>query len=285
MRISVFTPAYNRGHLLKNLYLSLLKQTYTDFEWIIVDDGSTDNTSEVVEDFIKDKAISIRYFKQANGGKHRAINRGVQEALGELFFIVDSDDTLPENSLEIINKYVDMIDDDKVVGVCGLKGTLDKTIGKTFNGTTKVLRNDQRGRYHIYGDKAEVYYTSILKSYPFPEYDGEKFLSEAVVWNKIAFDGYKLLYFNEIIYLCDYLNDGLTKNIYNHYRKSPKGFLEYIMQLLYIERYNLFRRMQLVSFYYAVMHPLYTDDEIKNDLHVSKLFLKISVKLRKLLKK
>ena len=118
---------------------SLIKQTDKNFEWIIVDDGSSDNTEEIVNNFINDKVLNIRYFKQENGGKHRAINRGVKEALGELFFIVDSDDTLPENSLELIDKYANMITADDVVGVCGLKATKDTLVGKTFKGKTKIL--------------------------------------------------------------------------------------------------------------------------------------------------
>ena len=261
MRISVFTPTYNRGHLLNKLYASLVNQTFKDFEWVIVDDGSSDNTAEIVKNFISDGVLNINYIKQENGGKHRAINRGIKEATGELFFIVDSDDTLPKNSLELIDKYANTITSDDVAGVCGLKASGGTLVGKTFRGKTKLLRNDQRYKYHITGDKAEAYYTDILKKYPFSEYENEKFLTEAVVWNKIAFDGYKLLYFNEVIYDCDYLNEGLTKNIYNHYRKSPKGFLEYIKQELYIGRHNIYRKMQLISFYYNVMHSLYTDDE------------------------
>src|SRR5574344_1570411 len=100
--ITVFTPTYNRGHLLQRLYESLCRQTFKDFEWLIVDDGSTDNTADIVKPFIDGKCIHVRYIKQENGGKHRAINHGVREAKGDLFFIVDSDDTIPNNSLNII---------------------------------------------------------------------------------------------------------------------------------------------------------------------------------------
>ena len=103
--ITVFTPTYNRAYCLGNLFNSLCSQTYTDFEWLIVDDGSTDNTKSLVEGFCCNSNINIRYVYQKNGGKHRAINRGVAEARGELFFIVDSDDTLPGDSLETISVY------------------------------------------------------------------------------------------------------------------------------------------------------------------------------------
>ena len=102
MQITVFTPTYNRAHLLPRLYKSLCAQTCKDFEWVIVDDGSVDDTKSIIDGFINDNSITIRYFCQENGGKHRAINRGVKEAKGNLFFIADSDDTLPEKSIETV---------------------------------------------------------------------------------------------------------------------------------------------------------------------------------------
>ncbi len=102
MKITIFTATFNRAYIIKNLYDSLVGQRYVNFEWIIVDDGSTDTTEEIVQTFIKDDKIAIQYIKQSNKGKHFAINKGVSLASGELFFIVDSDDKLPENSLELI---------------------------------------------------------------------------------------------------------------------------------------------------------------------------------------
>ena len=284
--ISVFTPTFNRGHLLKRLYDSLLVQDFKNFEWIIVDDGSTDDTKDVVDCFIKEEKINIRYFYQQNGGKHRAINRGVVEARGNLFLIVDSDDYLTDNCLEVVDKYVKKISDDKTVGVCGLKADkFNQIVGTTFDGDIIELLNFDRKKNNITGDRAEVYYTDILKKYPFPEYDDEKFLTEAVVWDKIAIDGYKLLYFNEIIYVCEYLSDGLTSNVVDNYRKSPKGFLNYISQLLFINKKNLFQRIRLVSLYYEVMFPIYSIGEMCDQLNISRLFMYFSILIRKLFKK
>ena len=98
--ITVFTPTYNRGYIIEKLYNSLVSQNYNEFEWLIVDDGSTDQTQELISNFITKGFIDIRYFKQENGGKHRAINKGVKLAKGELFFIVDSDDYLSNNALD-----------------------------------------------------------------------------------------------------------------------------------------------------------------------------------------
>lgn len=98
--LTIFTPTYNRAHLLPNLYQSLLNQKRVDFEWLIVDDGSTDGTEELVNQWIEEAVLTIRYFRKENSGKHTAINKGVQLAKGELFLIVDSDDVLAENALK-----------------------------------------------------------------------------------------------------------------------------------------------------------------------------------------
>lgn len=102
-KITVFTPTYNRGYIIEKLYRSLQRQTFQDFEWVVMDDGSTDNTEEIFESWMQeDNRFPIRYYKQENGGKCRAINRGLDLAKGELFFIMDSDDYLTDNALERI---------------------------------------------------------------------------------------------------------------------------------------------------------------------------------------
>ena len=127
--ITVLTPTYNRASLLINLYQSLTKQDFDDFEWVIVDDGSTDTTTDIVDKFIQERKIVITYIQQLNGGKHKALNRGVKEAKGKLVLIVDSDDSLPNESLSIIyNHYVDIKDNPSIGGVCGLMAHHDGTI-------------------------------------------------------------------------------------------------------------------------------------------------------------
>lgn len=233
MRITVFTPTYNRAHTLPDLYLSLKKQTYDDFEWLIIDDGSTDNTQQLVQTWIQaQNHFPIRYYKQPNGGKHRAINKGVKLCDSELFFIVDSDDRLTNDALSEVVSQVDSIpskDTIKYVGVCGCRGySPEQLIGTTFLGETLDCTCLERSRYGISGDKAEVFYTQILKSYPFPEYVGENFITECVVWDKIAADGYSFRYFNKIIYLCEYLEDGLTHQGLELYYRNPNGYGHYL---------------------------------------------------------
>ncbi len=286
IKYTIFTATYNRALLLSKLYNSLLNQTYKNFEWIIVDDGSTDGTKNTINKFIKDKKINIKYYFQENAGKHRAINKGIDLAVGKYFFIVDSDDYLPNDSLEIYEKYILKIDDDEYAGLVGLKAyNLNKIIGKTFNGKELDILNYERKKYGIFGDKAEIYKTEILKKFKFPEYKNEKFLNEAIVWNEIALNGYKLKFINEITYYCDYLEEGLTNNIENHIKNSPIGFKHYILQLLKINKNNFIERIKLISYYYSIMKNKYTIYEISKDLNVGIFLIRFSYLIRKIFKK
>lgn len=250
--ITIFTPTYNRAHLLPRLYDSLCKQTYVDFEWIIVDDGSKDNTEEVVRDFINLQKIKIQYFKQENGGKHRAINRGVKEAKGELFFIADSDDMLPVNALENVSRtYENIKDDNAFAGVCGLDGTFEgKVIGsglpKDIIDSTSIAVRFKLG---ITGDMKEVFRTEVLKEFPFPEIKGECFCPEALVWNRIA-TKYKLRFFNQIIYLAEYQNDGITAGIVRARMKSPLASMMTYAEMAYNKDVPIIARLKAAINYW-----------------------------------
>lgn len=222
MKLTVFTPVYNRAYCINRLYESLVAQTYKEFEWLIVDDGSTDNIKDVVKDFIGRDQLRIRFISQPNGGKHTAINRGVSEAAGELFYIVDSDDALPEDAVEFIVKEYSKISCDTQFG--GLTGC-----DRTFEGTNLSDMPDNiidcssvdiRHKFHIGGDMAEVFKTEVLKEFPFPVFENERFCPEALVWNRIA-GKYKLRYFSRIIKLVEYMPDGLTAKITALRHRSP----------------------------------------------------------------
>lgn len=233
MLITVFTPTYNRAYIIGNLYQSLCNQNFNDFEWLVVDDGSSDNTEQVIDAFSQEHKINIRYIKQLNGGKHRAINKGVREANGELFFIVDSDDHLATNALQLVAKhYASIKDTPGYVGVSGVRAYPDGLrIGGDLDFVTLDCNClDLRYKYCIIGDMAEIYRTEVLKDYPFPEIEGEKFCTEALVWNRIA-QNYKLRYFNEKIYMCEYLADGLTRGFRKLNINNPKGMMIYYGEL------------------------------------------------------
>lgn len=226
--ITVLTPTFNRGYCLENLYNSLRNQSDKGFEWIIIDDGSTDDTEKKVTNWVGDtKDFAIRYFKQKNGGKHRAVNYGVTFAIGNYTFIVDSDDRLTDDCIFKINSWIEEIDNDSsFAGVSGVRGKNKYSIIGSFPSNNHYIdaSNIERARLGLLGDKAEVYRTSILRLYPFPEFEGERFLPESVVWDEIAHDGYKLRWYRDVIYICEYLEDGLTKNSNAYIKKSFNGY-------------------------------------------------------------
>lgn len=231
--VTVFTPTYNRAYIISKLYESLCRQTSKGFEWLIVDDGSTDNTESLIKSYILENKITIRYFRQKNGGKHRAINKGVEYANGELFFIVDSDDKVTEEAVEWINgTALPIMEDDSFAGLSGIRIYPDGTKigGGADFGTVDTDTFDLRYRRKIKGDLAEVFKTDILRKYPFPEFENERFCPEALVWNRIA-KRYKLRYVHKGIYICEYLQDGLTSKITKIRRNSPKASVTYYSEL------------------------------------------------------
>ena len=282
MEITIFTPTYNRAYIIRNLYESLKVQTFTDFEWIVIDDGSTDNTSDIFTGILSEENFfPIIYKKVENGGKHRAINKGLELASGRLFFIVDSDDSLPADSLETIVKYEKSIPEfEKKIfsGVAGLKGyNSSNLVGNTFDGNYIDITYLETSDHGIHGDKAEVYYTDVLKKYPFPEFQGEKFIMESVVWNEIGAAGLKLRYFNEIVYFCEYLEDGLTKQGLKKFKNTPKGYGLYLYQSIKYGNLKKLKKWQAIRDYYYMFTKRISFFEIARNLRMNpiKLYLRI----------
>lgn len=279
MKITVFTPTYNRAYIIRNLYESLRRQSFKDFEWVVVDDGSTDDTESLFVDLSsRDNGFPIIYKKTENGGKHRAINKGVELAHGELFFIVDSDDYITDDALEKIVEVENSIPQEEkksFAGVCGLRAhNLNKNIGQTFEGKYLDITMLEREKHSITGDKAEVFYTHILKQYPFPEFEGEKFLTECIVWDKIASDGYKLRFFNHKSIICNYLEDGLTAKYWKLMRENPKGYGLYIHQcVLYGKIPQGLPKWNKYLEYYMYLRKTFSFRKIATFLHVNPIKL------------
>ena len=226
--ITILTPTYNRASLLPRLFDSLLRQTNKDFEWIVVDDGSTDDTREVVAN-LKEKcggAFPMGYVYKANGGKHMAINIGAERARGELLFIADSDDLLTDDALETVaNSWHDISDDKSFAGIAGLDITMDtrEVIGSGLpQEHIDCNAIDIRYRHHVTGDMKEVFRTDVLREFPFPEFHSERFCPEQLVWFRIA-HRYKLRYVNKPIYIAEYQPDGITAGITRARMKSPSA--------------------------------------------------------------
>ena len=238
--ISIITPTYNRSYTLDRLYESLKKQSSYNFQWIIIDDGSFDDTKTKIERWQKEEVLfEIIYKYQLNHGKHTAVNRGVSIAKGDYCFIVDSDDDLAVNAISIIENWIKETNSlSEIAGIAGLKAyrSTKEPIGgmpKFPKGITYIdAKNTERAKYKLMTDKAEIYRTSILKRFPFKEFDGENFLSEDTVWNEIAYNGYYVRWYNDVIYYCEYLEDGLTNSNNNDDRllKNFNGFTYYCQQ-------------------------------------------------------
>lgn len=226
MMITVLTPTFNRGGGLQSLWDSLQKQTVKDFEWLVVDDGSTDGTKNLITQLQEKSDFPIRYIYKNNGGKHTALNVGIQTICSELIFIVDSDDCVTDDAVESILKiHKKYRSQNNICGYAFLRAFPDGKInGKKFDVDEKIgsyidvrVNGDDTG-----ADKAEVFKTHCLKEFPFPEYPNEKFLGEDLVWVRMA-RKYEMVHINKAIYVGNYLEDGLTNNRRKHNIASPIG--------------------------------------------------------------
>ena len=247
MKITVFTPTYNRAYIIEQLYMSLCRQTYLDFEWLVVDDGSTDNTEELFCNWKREcKIFPIRYYKKENGGKCRAINYALDLAKGEIFFTVDSDDYLTPDALEKIAMWESQLpSNEKYCAVIANRGSSPKeTINYLFDqdfydGSFLDLYGS------LSGEKAIAIYTDIHKQYRYPEFEGEKFMTEAVVWNRMANDGYKVRFYNDIIWIYKYLEDGLTKSGNKLFLNNPRGYGLWLKEKAEFEKKSLKEKMKM----------------------------------------
>jgi len=227
--LTIFTPTYNRAYILPKLYESLCKEPTDDFIWLIVDDGSSDNTHDIVDKWQKEGRIEIVYHKQQNGGKMRAHNKGVELCSTPLFFCIDSDDQIAEGAVEKIKKISYLLkEDNSLSGIVAKRFIVNRL-------SSNNLPNLQRSTLHdIYkigfkGDTSLVFKTSVLREYAFPEIEGEKFVTEAYVYNQID-QKYELLIMNEYLMRCEYQEDGYTVNANSLYLKYPKGWAMYYAQ-------------------------------------------------------
>lgn len=223
--LTIFTPTYNRETTLERLYEGLLKQTVKDFEWLVVDDGSTDNTREKIEQWMADGQIFIRYFYQENAGKMQAFNLGVKNAKGEFFMCLDSDDLLLENSVEEVMKCIER--QENWSGLCGIMAYKGDLAGKPLGGDVfpKVKRDTLEGLYEkgFCRDTTLVFITKILANYPFPKIPGEKFITEGYMYDQIE-RNYQFLIVPKVLQLCEYQEDGYTSNRLQLKFAAPRGW-------------------------------------------------------------
>lgn len=225
--LTVFTPTYNRAHLLPRLYESLCRQSCGDFLWMIIDDGSVDNTKELVQAWRDENKIQIEYHYKENGGMHTGHNVAYRLIKTELNVCIDSDDYMPDDAIEkILNSWNAIEDKSKIAGIIGLDA--DKNGGiigtKIPENLTKGSLTDLYNKHKVKGDKKLVLRTDIVREYPeYPEYEGEKLVPLGILYMMIGQD-YDFVYKNEVYCIVEYQAEGSSHTIFKQYKQSPKGF-------------------------------------------------------------
>lgn len=231
-KLTVFTATYNRAHLIEKLYRSLQRQSVFDFEWLVIDDGSSDETRILFEKWLKeDNAFSIRYYHQENQGLIRALNRGISLARGEYLAKIDSDDYIVDAYMENMLSWISSIEGaERVYAVSGLRVTPN---GMPLKGKYPSIPQDpgyvdatdlQRKDYDLDADMSEAWKVEVLRRYPFPVWQNEKFAPEQLSFFQIALDGYKIRWFPVPMTICEYQEGGLTLGADILVKRNPMGY-------------------------------------------------------------
>ncbi len=269
MKLSILTATYNRSNYLPKLYESIkenLKYNITP-EWIIVDDGSTDDTKNIVQGFIDENKVIIKYLYQKNNGKMSAINEAVKMATGDLIIDCDSDDCFTNNSFEIIEKNSEkLLQNEELYGLVFLKSEENgKISGKEFSQKEHITTMfDLYFKEDIGGEKIIVYNSKIRKQYSHRLEHDEKFITEARMYHKMD-EKYKLLAINEVIEQGSYIEDGYTKNINKTFKESPYGYYMYFKELLQKDM----RRVMFSKRLYAIKHYILFSYLTKNKFNAN----------------
>ena len=249
-RLTIFTPTYNRAYCLQGCYESLKQQTCKDFIWLIIDDGSDDYTKELVQSWISEDCISIRYYWQVNQGMHGAHNAAYEMIDTELNVCIDSDDSMPSDAVEKIISFWDENGSDQVSGIIALDLYKDGTV----IGSKLPLNLNRSTLFNLYnkhgvtGDKKLVYRTELTRKYPYPVFKNEKYVGLAYKYYMLD-QKYEMLLMNEALCYVEYMPDGSSMNMLSQYRKNPKGFAFYRKELMKLPFANrLFKYRQAVHY-------------------------------------
>lgn len=245
--ITVFTPTYNRAYCLHRVYESLCKQNQDSFIWLVIDDGSTDNTKELVQGWTEEKKIEIQYIYQSNMGMHSTYNTAYKNITTELNVCIDSDDYMADNAIELVLDFWDEHKSEEYAGMVGLDATSNGNIignklpDNLYSSTLEELYH----KYKVKGDKKLVYRTEVVRKYPeYPSFDGENFVPHGSLFLQIDKD-YELLCLNKVLCIVEYMEDGSSRNIIKQYMKHPQGF-----------RYARKIEMEYSSFFYVRLKAL-----------------------------
>lgn len=266
MKLSILTPTYNRADLLKRLYESIKKNQIEtlEIEWLIMDDGSIDETKQVVEEFQKENIVDITYFYQENRGKMSAINELVPKAKGDLIVECDSDDYFEKHAFATIQKTAKDLEDD-IYAVCYLKYDSNRcNMGKLFS-KEKTTMFDLYFKEGEDGEKALVFNASIRKQYRYELENGEKFVTEARMFHKMDLK-YAIKCVNEPIMICAYQEGGYTKNIIEIFKKNPYGYFEYFKEMLDMDLREVHLKKKLYIMKHYILFAVLTNKSLKETL-------------------
>lgn len=235
---TIFIPTYNRAELLPRAFRSIEKQNFNNIDVLLVDDGSTDNTREVVDQWRCRVDFPVRYFWQENRGKARAYNAALDKLNGKFTVLLDSDDLLAPNALQILKKHWEDIPPDhrsKFAGVEGLCAEINngKISGDRF--PKDVMDSDYletRMRFKVFGDKKNAIRSEVMRQYPYPTFENERDIRMSIIWNRMA-RKFRMRYINEVIQLIEYQADGLSSNVRHRQFNSPRSY-----RLAFMEQLN-----------------------------------------------
>lgn len=249
--LTIFTPTYNRAYILPKLYESLCNEPSKYFVWLIVDDGSTDNTEKLIKSWQQENKIEIIYHKQPNGGKMRAHNMGVKLCTTPLFFCIDSDDQIVDGAVTKIVENLHVLQNDE-----SLSGIVAKRliVNRLASQKLPILkRSTLHGIYQMgfVGDTSLIFKTSVLREYPFPEIEGEKFVTEGYVYDQMD-QKYEFVVVDEFLMKCEYQEDGYTANAANLYLKYPKGWALYYAQYYRFYAKSIRNKIKYMGYYISM---------------------------------
>ena len=253
MKISVLTATYNRANLLSKLYESIVNNLNENIEveWLIMDDGSTDETKNLINKYAGENKLQIKYFSQENQGKMQAINNLIEYANGDLIIECDSDDYFTNNAFEIIRDEYEKnkTQIQECYGLCFLKfDQTGKNMGYNF-------KKDKSKMFDLYfkegenGEKALVFNSEIRKQYKYELENGERFVTEARMFHKMD-EKYNIICINQPIMICEYQNEGYTRNIDKQFINNPYGYFEYFKEILQKDMKDVIFKKRL----YAIKH-------------------------------
>ena len=252
--LTIFTPTYNRAYILPKLYDSLCRQTSQDFEWIIVDDGSTDNTEILAKQWLNERKLNMRYIKQKNFGKPIAHNRGVKEAKGDLFVCVDSDDHFIDSAVSEIHTVWEKENNSRRTGILAFRGYKngEELTRLDDQSVIESTLRDAYKKHGLHGDTVLIFKTDVVRRFHFVVAEGEKFIPETYLYNQIDEVG-SLYIYRKVLYICDYQDDGLTANVAKNLYDNYKSYVIYINSQLKSSSESFVDKLKDTIRYEAIM--------------------------------